>query len=119
MEGTPQAVDKLSNKHMAIMDFMVGNPELSQKEVARVFELTESWLSTVVNTELFQDQFQRRIRERSANAQAYVQLKLTHVAEVGLNRLLEKVEDSSAPGFIQDTTIKVLERMGLIQHLEN
>lgn len=47
------SVAKLSIRHEAILHFLLGNPTVSQGEVAEKFGVTQAWLSVVMNSEAF------------------------------------------------------------------
>lgn len=56
----PQAIQKVRYSHDAMIDMIVGNPWISQGELARNFGYTEGWVSQVIAS----DAFQARLAER-------------------------------------------------------
>lgn len=50
----PQAIDKMRYSHKAMVDMIVGNPWISQGELAKNFGYTEGWVSQVIASDAFQ-----------------------------------------------------------------
>lgn len=59
-EGNVVQLKTLRPRHHSIMDFMLSNPKLPYSEVAREFGVTQAWLSTVINSDLFRAQLAQR-----------------------------------------------------------
>lgn len=51
---------ELSIKHQAIMDYMLQNPAEPGSKVAAHFNVTQSWLSTIIHSDAFQAELARR-----------------------------------------------------------
>lgn len=58
---SPQ-IAKLSYSHQAMVDLIVAEPWIKQKEIARRFGKTQSWISIIINS----DAFQVRLAQRAA-----------------------------------------------------
>jgi transcriptional regulator with XRE-family HTH domain len=50
-------IQVLRNRHFAVMDCLMAHPDWTQKEVAEALGYSESWLSQMVNSSLFQTAF--------------------------------------------------------------
>lgn len=61
--GAPAGIGKVSYKHDAIIDFILSNPTVTQREIARQFDYSEGWLSQIIAS----DAFQVRLAERAGN----------------------------------------------------
>lgn len=59
----PQAIDKVRYSHQAMVDMIVGNPWISQAELARNFGYTEGWVSQVIASDAFQAYLAQRKNE--------------------------------------------------------
>ena len=102
----------LSNKHEMIMNWMLVNPDKSLRECADNFGISQSWLSTLIHSDIFQAQLAARhegIRARIADT---IPQKMRVAADIGIQKLAEKLEQSEDPDFILDATDKLLHRMG-------
>ena len=102
----------LSNKHEMIMNWMLVNPDKSLRECADTFGISQSWLSTLIHSDIFQAQLAARhegIRARIADT---IPQKMRVAADIGIQKLAEKLEESEDPDFILDATDKLLHRMG-------
>lgn len=55
-------IKKVNQWHEQLCTWLLANPAAKQSEAAKLFNVTQSWLSTVINSDAFQDYY----RERSA-----------------------------------------------------
>lgn len=105
-------VAALSHTHEAVMNFMLLNPSLALREVADHFGYTQAWLSTLIHSDLFQAQFESRkegIRVRVADN---IPQKMRLAADLGMEKLVAKLEQTEDAEFILDATDKLLHRLG-------
>lgn len=58
-----QAIDKVRYSHQAMVDMIVGNPWITQGELARNFGYTEGWVSQVIASDAFQAYLTQRKSE--------------------------------------------------------
>jgi hypothetical protein len=103
---------RLSHVHESIMNWMLLNPDRPLRECADHFELTQSWLSSVIHSDLFQaalKQKQERVFLRLAES---IPEKLQRAADIGIEKLTDALEKTEDPDFILDATDKLLHRMG-------
>lgn len=105
-------IKTISNKHNAIMDFMLANPHLKMKHIAAKFKVGQTHLSLIVHS----DCFQAKLREKQdAIFNTFVcpmGERLEAISHVALDRLEEKVETSDDPRFLLDATNSVLKSLG-------
>lgn len=106
------SIQKMSHKHVEILNFMLLNPLLKMGEIAIHFGVTFPWLSTIVHSHAFQDQLSRRQDEvfDSAVLQT-VEDKLGAAAQVTLDAYLEKVPTLTSDQLITASD-KILGRLG-------
>lgn len=105
-------VQKLSHTHEQILNWLVLNPHKSMRECADFFGYTQSWLSSLVRSDIFQAALRQR-QELVANRVAQsIPERLSTVAQVALDKLATAVEKSEDPEFLLDASDKILHRMG-------
>lgn len=105
-------VISLSHTHEAVMNWMLLNPDRSLRECADHFGYTQSWLSTLIHSDIFQARLAERqegIRARIADS---IPQKMRMAADVGLEKLVTALEKTEDPEFILDATDKLLHRLG-------
>lgn len=103
---------RLSHTHEMLMNWLIVNPEKSMRECADHFGYTQSWLSSIVHSDLFQSALRDKQMAVQARVVASIPERLRRNAEIGLEKLgdiMEKCEDGE---FILDATDKMLHRMG-------
>lgn len=93
-----QAIAKVSYTHDAMIDLIIAQPSISQGELAKFFGYTQSWVSTVKNS----DAFQARLAERKAELidpaiTASIDEKFRALADSSLNLLIERVTSAVKP----------------------
>lgn len=108
MAESAQILD-VSNKHMAIMDWMLANPAQPLHQVAAQFGVTQPWLSTIIHSDVFRRIYDAR-REELSKAITH---KMSQVALKALSRLDDVLDNEDIePSFILDATDKLLARSG-------
>lgn len=60
VQGHMPPIQKLSYNHEALIDQIITNPWISQNELADLFGLSASWISTVMSSDLFQARLAER-----------------------------------------------------------
>lgn len=106
------SIKKVSSKHEAILQFMIGNPTLKMSEVAAHFGVTPAWLSTIVHSDAFQNQLSRRHDEMFEVAVVQeLGGKVTAAAHMAIDAYLEKVPTMTTDQIISSAD-KMLGRLG-------
>lgn len=93
--STAQQIKKLSNTHMAIMDFMLSNPRASMLTVAKEFGITQAWLSTVKNSDLWRITYNERRALLEEHQKIILSDQLTAIASKGLACLEDAIDDEA------------------------
>lgn len=94
------------------MDFMLANPQLKRREIARHFNVGEVWLSIIVNSRMFQARLEEKHEQLFSETVMEIGEQVTGVAAAALSRLGEHVESSVAtPEFIRKTANDMLKIM--------
>jgi hypothetical protein len=105
-------IKTIRHQHSMIMNWLVLNPHRSQKECADHFGVTQAWLSTVINSDVFQAEFQQKLQNIHVRCAEGIPEKLRVVADIALDKLADKISMSEDPEFILDAADKALHRMG-------
>lgn len=106
-------IQKVSGWHERLADWLILNPTRSQAEAAKEFGVTQSWLSTVINSDAFRDHFHRKSQAHSESLLATVREKTLGVAGRAIDMLGEKLDTMGEAAFsvkdlveIADMTLK-------------
>jgi hypothetical protein len=102
-------VSKLSHHHLALMDYMLANPTLPQWAVAQHFKRTQAWISTVINSDLFQAHMHERRRLIEDGQRESMNAKLFAMSSRGLDKMMSALDDD-------ETSVaekRAITRMGL------
>lgn len=98
--------------HEMILTWLITNPDKTQGECAREFNVTEVWLSTVINSDVFQARWAERRTAMANGVDGQIMASAKTVALKALARLEKVVEVSPDPELILSTTDKLLGRLG-------
>ena len=105
-------IARLNTTHEMLMNWLVLNPERSLRECADHFGYTQSWVSQIIHSDIFQHalkEMQLAIGLRVADS---IPARLRKVADIALDKLTTHLESNEDPEFILDATDKILHRMG-------
>lgn len=86
---------ELRPKHHAIMDFLLANPRESYSRVAAHFNVSPSWLSTVINSDIFQARLAQRRALMDQALNHNLTDRLSTIAEKSLGSLEDALEDEA------------------------
>lgn len=100
----PREIQKMRYNHQAMVDLLVAQPTLTQNELADIFDRSPSWISTIICSEVFQDQLAKR-REEILGPEILQSFKTQHeglllrsmaVLREKMNRKVEEIPDQLA-----------------------
>lgn len=103
-------------KHDAIMDFMLANPVLRMREVAEHFGVSQSWLSTVVHSDAFQEQLRAKQEKLFGATVLPLREQVLGLAALAVDKLSEAVESADPEGdreYVADVTEMALKAAGM------
>ena len=103
---------RISHTHESIINWLVLNPEKSLRECADYFQYTQSWISTLIHSDIFQMALRERQQSVAARVAQSIPEKLRACADVALDKLGDQIAASEDPDFILDAADRVLHRMG-------
>ena len=106
-------IQAVSTKHEAILNYLLSNPEAKKGEVARMFGVTQSWLSVIIHSSSFQAKLKERQEEVFQDAVMLpIQDKLMGVAHIAAEKLIEKLPYEDDVKVVTDTMDKTLKNLG-------
>ena len=103
---------KLSTTHEQLMNWLVLNPEKSLRECADHFGYTQSWLSQIIHSDLFQHALKEKQERIAMRVAESIPAKLARAADIAVEKLTDHLEKTEDPEFILSATDKILHRMG-------
>lgn len=102
----------ISELHNAIIEYMVLHPQARAREVAVHFEISAQYFYILTNTDLFQAQFALKREEIVGPALEKIQDKLVAATKIGLDSIINTLEDCADPVYVRQTTEMVLKSLG-------
>lgn len=105
-------IANISPTHEAIMNWLLQNPGVPLRQCADHFGYTQSWLSTVIHSDIFQAKLRERQDAVFVRVADDIPAKLRSLADVTIEKLTAQIERTEDPEFLLDTADKVLHRMG-------
>jgi len=106
------AIKRISFTHEALVNWLVENPERSLRDCAEYFGYTQSWLSQIIHSDIFQARLGARQDAVFAQVAQDIPAKLRGITDVALEKLGRKIEEVEDADFILDATDKLLHRNG-------
>lgn len=114
----PYELQRVNHTHHAIMDHMIAYPTDSMKAIAERFGYTQSWLSTLVHSDVFQRELTKRRAAWRNVHDARLAGQITDVAEKALSRLSEALdgggEDAVSPKAANEIAKTALSALGFM-----
>lgn len=99
--------------HEELLEFIIANPRASGAETALFFNVSESWISIVKNSDAFQELWATRRGEHFSKVSANIAERVTALAEVTVDALTKKVEQETREGSASIGTLKEVSDMAL------
>lgn len=108
-------IAKVSIKHDAILDYLLIHPAEKLGDVAMYFKVSQAWLSVIIHSDAFQVKLAEKSGECFSTTIVPLREQLMGVAQVGVEKLGEALENASSTSdkqFIADTTDSILKNLG-------
>lgn len=102
----------ISHVHEAVLNWLIAHPTKKLSECAAHFGYTQSWLSVMIHSNLFQAALKEKQEQVFSGLAGTINDKLMAGADIGVTKLVEKLETSEDPKFIKETTTMMLEKLG-------
>lgn len=106
------ALARLSTTHEMLMNWLVLNPEKSLRECADHFGYSQSWLSQIIHSDIFQHALKEKQLAIGLRVADSIPARLRKAADIALDKLTDHLEKNEDPEFLLDATDKILHRMG-------
>jgi hypothetical protein len=90
--GKPQHIKRGRWYYTQIIDWMMANPGGRLGDCAKYVGKTPSWLSIIVNSDMFKAALAERQRQNSETQDALLRQKLTEVSVAALDQLLNNIQ---------------------------
>lgn len=85
-------IQRVRYSHTAMIDLLIGQPGITQNEVASYFGYSVGWVSTIINSDAFQAALhERRAELTDPHLIKTINERLNAVAQLSLDKLLAKV----------------------------
>lgn len=105
-------IASITPKHDAIMTFLVANPDMKRGDIARHFGVSPSWLSVIVNSDIFQAKLKERQDEFFSTSLAPIREKLDTLAHLAIDTMIERVEVENNTSEVREMAKMALDRLG-------
>lgn len=99
--------------HEELLEFILAHPRASLQETAFYFNVSESWISIVKNSDAFQELWATRRNEHFSRVSATVTERVTALAEISIDALTHKVEQEVNSGNANLQTLKEVGELAL------
>lgn len=87
-------IKKLNSKHLKMIEYAVANPLCTQGDIAAYVGTTQSWVSQVYNSPVFQEALKARLKEIWQDSARIAQQQMINLAKSGDFRSCAYILDS-------------------------
>lgn len=98
--------------HERIMDFLISRPDASLKDLSIVTGYSTSWLSRLINTDIFRKRLKERAGEVDVLLVSEVSSKLNALADHAIERMHDVLSTVNDPEVLVDAFDKVMKSNG-------
>jgi hypothetical protein len=108
-------IKKMNWWHEAIFEWILENPEKKLGDAAKFFKVQQSWLSVVINSDVFQERLRARRDEHFSNVSRNTVERMQGLTDLSLDILEERLEDERVIiplGIVKETAEMGLRAMG-------
>jgi len=105
-------IQRVSHTHEQIINWLLLNPEKSLRQCADHFGYSQSWLSQIIHSDIFQASLQARQEGVFTRVANDIPAKLKGLADVAIEKLGEALERSEDGEFALDVFDKTMHRLG-------
>jgi hypothetical protein len=99
----------------AIINWMIANPQKRLYDCARELNVTQAWLSVIINTDMFKAELARRQEALGEHVTLSLSDKIAGVAHMALDAQLAELEEGMLSGKdLRETSTMALKALGFI-----
>lgn len=106
-------IKNIKSFHERLVEYLIANPRASGSETALFFNVSESWLSIVKNSDAFRELWASRSGVHFSRVSASLVEKVEALADITVDALTEKLERDKAKNELTYTTLKEVGDMAL------
>lgn len=107
------SIKKVRAWHEELLEFILANPRASGAEIALYFNVTEAWVSTVKNSDAFQELWAKRRGEHFSRVSSSISDKVVALAEVTVDALTDEIEKKKRKNELEIQTLTEVSNMAL------
>jgi len=105
-------LEKISTTHDQIMNWLILNPGVNQRVCADYFGYSQSWLSSMINSDTFQAKLKERQDEVFGEVALSIPEKLKVLGDIVTSQLAEQLEKNRDKQYTLDAFDKIMHRSG-------
>lgn len=110
---TTKPPQKMNWWYSSILNWMVANPEKRLADCARELKVSQSWLSVIINTDMFRAELAARQKELGSAVTVELKDKIAGVAHMALDAQLAELETGLLTGKdLRETSAMALKALG-------
>lgn len=99
--------------HEAVIDWILAEPGVTQREIAAEFGYTEAWMSIIIGSDAFKEKLaERKAQLTDPRIIASINERLDAVAKRSLDRIMDRL-DSPVHGSIKTADLVSIARLGV------
>lgn len=102
----------LSHTHVAIVDYMLANPQIALGDVAKHFGYTQPWLSQIIHSDAFQNMLKEKEGHVFHHTVLPIREKMTQVAHMALDKTLHLLPQETEVRTASEIAGDMLDRLG-------
>ena len=103
---------KLTHRHEAILHFMMSSPGVAKWEIAAKFNVTQSWLSCVINSDAFQEELALHTDIAFHETVLPLRKRMLALADKTIDRLNQLIPIETSLDVVRKTADSVLQAAG-------
>lgn len=105
-------IKSLSHTHMAIVDYLLGHPQVSLGDVARHFGYTQPWLSSIIHSEAFQAMLQEKQGYAFHHTVLPLREKMFNAAHIAMDKIVNMLPEETDVRTVAQVADSMLDRLG-------
>lgn len=105
-------IQDLNHTHEGILRWLIAHPDRPLRDCAQEFGVTQSWLSVVINSDLFRVRLAELQQDHTLRLAQTLEEKLATAADLALEKLIIELETTQDSNYILSAADKLLKSKG-------
>lgn len=106
---------EMSYRHEGVLNWLIMNPHRPLKDCAAELGYTLSWVSVLINSDMFQTQYRKRCEEMGVEAIHSIASKLSQVGALALDVTIQRLHAGAvSEKFLAEITRDTLDRLSFV-----